>query len=249
MKKRIILNVLIAALILSCTPKRDNPLDPDGDSYTPPSMTLDLSQSNIPANDTLTGDSIVIPVEGNSPHSQFRYKIDGGAWTQWQDSALISASLLDDGRHVMVIETRYKDGTETSADSVRFTVALLPDRAVYFYRWKQTYTGDTAVVSLRTKGLAPTFLLHCEISGAKVGDIGISYADNTAATALYRDSTFDILILPGAPPIEAELDVAQIKLTDIDASGIVNIRACVLKDSLNAAVALDTARGTILIRQ
>ncbi len=247
------LTILFSFLICiyRCAPERDNPFDKESDIYIDPIIIIDSTLTNIPVNDTLISDSIYIQVNGNNTLCEFRYRIDDGPWSAWAKIQVIMEKYLDDGDHYIIIQTRYQNGTDIDADTLYFTVDVLPGTAVYLYHWKQSVSGDSAVFSIRTKGIPPASLLHLKFSGAAIARDSVTYIDSLdtdSVLSLSHDSTLDVIVLPGGEMISGNCTVADVVLKDFSVTGFVDIVECVLKDSVDGVIVVDTVRGAVIVQ-
>lgn len=244
-KKTEIILFLMFLCIINCV-TRDNPLDTKGDNYVQPEVTI--TSTNIPDNGVLDSDTLCMTVSGNSVYSEFRYSIDDRYWGLWTKTTSIRERYIDDGGHAIFIQTRYQNGEDIVSDTCDFSVYVLPPTAVYLYNRKQYVTGGTVKFNIRTKGIPPAYLLHVKISGATIVEDSITYTDDENVNSLCSGNAIEILVLPGGKPIIKDCNVVDIVLTDIAASGAVDIVECVLNDSEGTPITVDIVRGGCVLK-
>ena len=131
--------VVPALCAVICTNETTGPVDLDQED--PPTVSLDTSASGILAGDTIHFDSGTVSLVGNSEKSEFRMKIDTGSWSEWDSTKSRRITELDDGRHVIHLNTRYSGEDEVVEDSVVFYVK------VSGYHPEFTSTDDTSIVA------------------------------------------------------------------------------------------------------
>jgi hypothetical protein len=248
MKKIPVFLCLSLMFLISCTSERDNPLDVNGDDYVPPSLTVDWINTNITQNGILTIDSLFITVTGNTPQNEFRYSLDSIFWSAWSISPIFQENRIDDGIHIIYLQTRYPSGTDIYTDSINFTAAILPATAVYISPQKQYISyGDTADIVICTKGVSATYMMHLTISGAVIIDDTILYTNNDNVNAFSSDTIIDISVLEDTCAISGSCNVISVSLANIGVTGIIGLN-CVLRDKNNNTVSVDTVRGGRMVQ-
>ncbi len=244
----IFLSVCSIVVLASCTAKKDNPFDISGESYTPPSLTIDWANTSITQNSILTVDSLYITVIGNTPYNEYRFSIDGTYWHTWSTSPIFQEKNLDDGSHSIFMQTRYPNNTDSYTDSIKILATILPTTAVYVSPYKQYITyGDTADITIRTKGISAAHMMHCVVSGATIVKDSLLYTTGANAGTLTSDSIVDIAVLNNNTPITGNCTVISLSLANITVSGTVGL-SCVLRDKNNTAVSVDTVRGCVIVQ-
>lgn len=249
MKKIPVFLCLSLMLLISCTSQKDNPFDVNGDDYVPPSLTVDWINTNITQNGILTIDSLYITVIGNTPQNEFRYSLDSIFWSAWSISPIFQEKGIDDGIHIIYLQTRYPSGTDIYSDSINFTAAILPATAVYISPQKQYISyGDTADIIICTKGVSPpVYMMHLAISGAVIVDDTILYTDNGNVNAFSSDTVIDISVLEDTCAISGSCNVISVSLANIGVTGIIGLN-CVLRDKNNNTVSVDAVRGGRIVQ-
>ena len=240
MKNFIIL--LIAFVIINCAPNRDNPMDPNGDSYIEPNVEISKPIEN--EGDTLSGDTLSINWDAVE-YQEYRWKIDKQSWSVWGVVTSIKLDMLDDGLHTLFVETKYTGAESGTIDTTIFMVNTLPDRALFLFPRKIVPKNDTAVVKVVAKGLLLGNLLHYKLTGAKIASKKIVYTtDDNNVSLLSTSTSVDLLVISGGKKILSNGAIMELTLTDFESdSAFVDLDSCVLRDSLNGDIVVDTVRG------
>lgn len=244
----IFLSVFSIIVLVSCTAKKDNPFDINGENYTPPSLTIDWANTSIIQNSVLTVDSIYITVIGNTLYNEYRFGIDGTYWHAWSTSPLFREKNLDDGNYIIYLQTRYPNNTDSYTDSIKILATILPATAVYVSPYKQYITyGDTADITICTKGISAAYMMHCVVSGATIVKDSLLYTTGANAGTLTNNNIVDVVVLNDSTPITGNCTVLSLSLANITVSGTVGL-SCVLRDKDNTAVSVDIVRGCVIVQ-
>ena len=143
------MNFIFLALVLiafSCedtNPIRDNPLDDESGVYTGPTINL---LTDIANGDTLYSETFTISFVGNELVSQFRFKLDDFAWTEWTEDSLVILDYLDEGDHQITAQSRYINGDTSDVASISFIVDAVSGPSLMFYpRRHFAHAGETVM--------------------------------------------------------------------------------------------------------
>ena len=130
--------LLAAILIAGCQQARLNPLDPVGTAFVKPGLTL---LNSLPANLTLTTDSISLAWKGTSEANQYEYTLTSLATgviykesNGWITDTTFSVNHLDDSPYRFMIATRYPGLDTTAQYEFFFNVQTSPTPALVFMR-------------------------------------------------------------------------------------------------------------------
>ena len=149
-------------LILSCedvVPVKDNPLDPDGGDYEVPLVAF---ISDITDGEIITSEVLTLSWEGNELVTEFRYKLDTFAWTDWSEDASATLEYLDEGEHYISIQSRYVSGDTSEVISLSFVVDAVEGPALMFYpRRHLSEVGNTVTFQILAEEV--TNLMAAEI--------------------------------------------------------------------------------------
>jgi hypothetical protein len=141
-------------------PDRDNPLDKQGDNYAKPEIellaTYPGTSNEIPASTAIDTPAVDFSWAGKpdslADRMQFRYRMDGGAWTNWQDgSGSASYTYLDDRSYTFDVEVKYASDSEaqSSASSEVAIDAIKGPAVTYWPRSEETVSAlDTIEVEV-----------------------------------------------------------------------------------------------------
>ncbi len=131
---------LFAILLVfsSCMRQFDNPLDPEGSAYTPPSVEIISPNENQIVNST----SVTISWVGNKPEAnEYRYRLVGYSdWSQWTTLTSATFDYLDDVEYTFEIEVRYRGQSDVRKFSRRFKVDGIKGPTLKFYKLKNVLT-------------------------------------------------------------------------------------------------------------
>ncbi len=247
MKMLLLFVVSFLFIVSQCTSDRNNPLDILGDEYVKPSFTIDWDNSTVAQNGTLTIDSMVIVCKGNTPTNEFSYCIDTGPWSTWSASNVILSKLIDDGLRKVTIKTRYPQGSEVFQDSVTFTASILANKAVYITpRVQYVSSGVRPVITVCTKGIASTYMMHLALSGCTIVADSILYTDSPNVNAFSSDTVIDISVLDSTYAIAGDQKVVRIALAPVTTSQAITL-SCNLTDKNNNAVLVSLVRGAQVV--
>jgi uncharacterized repeat protein (TIGR02543 family) len=162
-KPRLIWCVYLAfsfgVLLLSvCEIKRNNPLDEGGNTFVPPQIFIDTTGAGVGNGDTIHFDSATVMVAGNKAECRFRVSIDSGSWTPWQSIGKFHFDSLDDGKHAIVMESKYDGGTVFIYDTMVFhvlTAGYKPAYPIHLDSIIQTDTGTALSIVAEAAGMKP----------------------------------------------------------------------------------------------
>lgn len=141
MTKHLITLLFTALLVfVYCKVERNNLLDERGEHYDPPMLEIDTSLTTVKADDTTHFDSITIALYGNKPESRFQIKLDTLEWTEWQSAGEFKFEGLKDGKHNILIRTKYEGGNIIIDYSINFYVQVAGFKPSYILK------NDTNIV-------------------------------------------------------------------------------------------------------
>ena len=150
----------LTVLMLSvCEIKRNNPLDESGNTFVQPQIIVDTIGAGVSNGDTIHFDSATVIVSGNRTESRFQVSIDSGTWSSWQSSGKFHFDSLADGKHAIVIESKYDGGTISSVyDTIVFhvlTIGYKPKYQTHLDSIIQTDTGSALLIVAEAEGMKP----------------------------------------------------------------------------------------------
>ena len=243
---------MIVTCFLSCAPVRDNPLDPQSEEYVTPKVDFLLESDNAVYNedlDTIASDSVTLSWGAENPNIQYRYSIDNSEWSQWSTLPGISV-FLPEGEHKLVVESQLSNNTAGVTDSIIFVVKSLPQNSIYLAPRFQTAGKNKAVVTVKTHAIATASMMHFTFSGAQIDSAWLPDSlSGKNLQLLYSQETVDIAALPGNLKLKGDMDLVFLRFKRLaDDMASVNFTQYVVRDSLNKQIAIDTARGCLILR-
>jgi hypothetical protein len=234
--------ILLSLYVLSGSRCKCNPESP-----TPPRVTL--QPSGFGAGDTLATDTVRIDWQGNARISEFRYRFDTLAWSEWTDNTSLRTQ-LDDGPHTFEIETRWKEETGTSISSIEFYIDAVDGPAVVVSPRYQVVTGDTVSFAIMTESVPGCKMLHLELGNVAAFDAILEEeSDSTSAVVLADSNIIDVMLGPSSAPFSSDGAVLRFK-SIVASAGMTEIKIvkCVARDSTGNDIGITTLRGGIVER-
>ena len=145
--KRLFTNILFLFILLffSCedvTPVQDNPLDPGNEDYVEPTIAF-VSELN--DGDIISTETLSLAWQGNELVTEYRYKLDNFSWTDWFEDASATLEYLDEGEHIISIQSRYLSGDTSAIASLSFVVDAVEGPALMFYPRRHVTTQGTTI--------------------------------------------------------------------------------------------------------
>lgn len=230
---------LFLFLLINCAKKETDYIwNPESN---PPEVNIE--PQGFEDKEIINTDNVVLEWEGNSPISEFSYKLNDGSWSAWSDEKFKVDFILDDGDYVFVVRTRYKEQKTIKTDTVFFTVDAVDLPGIAIYPQIQTIKDKSAIVSLRPEGLENCKLLHVEF---EMSGYSIETSD-TVNTALISENVIDFIAGPQQFLFE---DNKNLKFTVIKGkqdTAFLKINQCIARDSSNTEIELKTVRGGMVI--
>lgn len=236
---------LVVLLIFQCMkPQPSTPLDgmPTIDITTPMSGNTDI----------ITADSFSVILRGNNEYSLFRFRLDHGAWSEFSKDSVIRLSMLDDGAHVLNIESEYEGRSVVGADSCVFFVKRLDSTAVYMVPQKVVLNGtsDTAVVRVEVKNLPSCDRMHFAFTGARIDSLYLPESKSAESPLLFAaDTNADILVSPGGALFKGTSAVLMLRVIVTAGSDSTRLSfTCSARDTGNVDLKIRQIRGCVLVR-
>ncbi len=124
MIRKLVFLTLVASLFVyfsSCLKEPQNPFDPSGKGYVPPSVEITSGPSE---GETVNKTEVTFSWRGNSDLNEFRYKLEPYpiAWSNWTKSTSVTFYGLNDTSYKFLLETRYEGQTDVAKISRNFKV-------------------------------------------------------------------------------------------------------------------------------
>jgi len=153
------ISLALTLLLFSlCEIKRNNPLDASGSTFVQPQIVVDTTGASVGNGDTIHFDSATVVVIGNKAESRFQVSIDSGSWSTWKSSGKFHFYSLEDGKHTILIESKYDGGTISVYDTIAFyvrTIGYKPAYHTYLDSIIQTDTGVALSIVAEALGMKP----------------------------------------------------------------------------------------------
>ena len=146
MPQKLLTYILSFFFILSCddvAPVQDNPLDPGNEDYVEPTISF-LSELN--NGDIISTETLSLAWQGNELVTEYRYKLDSFPWTDWLEDTSATFEYLDEGEHVMSIQSRYLSGDTSAIVSLSFVVDAVEGPALMFYPRRHVISQGSNVI-------------------------------------------------------------------------------------------------------
>ena len=123
MRFRLTAVIVLILLIFSCDEIQENPLDPEGENYTPPDtfLTMDKLEGS-----TLDTSTVTITWQGNNGLvAEYAYSFNDD-WSEWSSATSVTLNYLDEGAYTFSVKGRYasEEEDETPA-TVNFSVDMV----------------------------------------------------------------------------------------------------------------------------
>lgn len=149
MQKRTIFIVVMLTL-LYCARKensfvRDNPIDPDGNTWNPPTVAI-VGDTVININDSLI---LLATVKGDEPVKMWLWSIDGKKYSDTTFDGVFQTCFSDSGRHIVKVKV-LNDDVLYASDSCFITATLDPP-VVTAMNDSTVNIGDTFSVTVKTE--------------------------------------------------------------------------------------------------
>jgi len=191
----------------------------------------------------INSDNVEIKWEGNSPISEFSYKLNDGSWSAWSDERFRVELILDDGDYVFVVRTRYKEQKTIKTDTVSFTVDAVDSPGIAIFPQIKTTKEKSATISLRPEGLENCKLLHVEF---EMSGYSIETSD-TVNTALISENVIDFIAGPQQSLFEDNKNLTFTVIKGKQDTAFLKINECIARDSSNTEIVLKTVRSGMVI--
>jgi hypothetical protein len=160
--QKLFVYILFFFFILSCddvVPIQDNPLDPGNEDYVEPTVTF-LSELN--NGDIVSTETLSLAWQGNELVTEYRYKLDSFSWTDWFEGASVTLEYLDEGEHIISIQSRYLSGDTSEVVSRLFIVDAVDGPSLIFFPRRHISTqGETVTFHVLAEEV--TALMAAEI--------------------------------------------------------------------------------------
>ena len=199
----------IILFLFSCeknTLIRDNPLDDESGDYTSPTISLLTELNN---GDTLYSETLSISWEGNELVSEFRFKLDEFAWTEWSEDASTLLDYLDEGDHHVSAQSRYLNGDTSEILSVSFVVDAVDGPSLMFFpRRHFAQAGEIVTFQIMAEEVINLMMseIHLEYNPTELEIISISQG------SFFQNGQNSIFLYE----INSEAGAVQINMTLLD---------------------------------
>ncbi len=128
--------LLFTTVFISCERARNNPLDPGGSTYQPPSAEITLGPAE---GQTVTSNSVEFRWSGNSDANLYRYVLTNYSdSSDWSASDSTNFNLLDDTTYTFTLQTKYPGESSIATYTRHFAVKSIHGPSLKFYRLKNT---------------------------------------------------------------------------------------------------------------
>jgi hypothetical protein len=241
---------ILIIFISGCAPVRDNPLDIQSDNFIHPQVIfLFENHSNLTDNilDTIYNDSVGIIWGDKNDYVEFRYTIDNQEWSDW--SGMSGASFFfSEGKHTITVESQHINMTGLVKDSLSFFVKSLPEKSIYLTpRFLKAGSGSS-VVTVKSSSIGNAAMIHLVFKGAEIDSAWL--AENLQGQnlqILYSKETVDMIVFPGTVNLSGDISLVSLRLkTSVTDSARVDFSECILRDSLNQKLTVNSTRGCII---
>ncbi|MCX7725377.1 MAG: hypothetical protein N2053_00860 [Chitinispirillaceae bacterium] len=243
---RLVLIVCVIGFLIGCMQsKPTNPLDrePEIKIYAP---SLDTT-------DTLNSDTLSFSLSGNSEYSLFRFRLDKGMWSQFTEGGTFKLDMLDEGEHVLEIESKYEGHSKISSKTIVFYVNSFDSTAVYLTPQLivRPKSVDTATVSVSVKGLDACDRIHFSFTGVLVDSVYLPREQSYDSLILFSSGgVIDLLARPGVLPFREDVTALKIRIKTekkIDSTKVVF--SCIARDTANVDIKIKNIRGSLIIKE
>jgi uncharacterized repeat protein (TIGR02543 family) len=153
-----LLTAVGAPFFLLCVTVQNSPFDEEGPNFVQPVIEVDSLKSSIAPGDTIHLDSAVLVLTGNKPDNLFQVKFDSLSWTSWRRAGAFTITSLSDGKHSIIVNTKYTGGTKEFADTFYFFVAVDRRKPVFTHVKDTVFSpasGERVSFSTRAEGASP----------------------------------------------------------------------------------------------
>ena len=167
MSIRYLYTVIFALILLGCSsheelPPPDNPFDPGNPDYVDPEAEIISGPTE---GEVVDSTAVTLIWEGNESATEYRYRLDASAWTEWAESTTETFEYLDEGNHSFELQARSVNGdAQTGSSLLDFEVDAVAGPAVLVYPYRHSASpGDTIMYQIMAEEVADLFAVECQI--------------------------------------------------------------------------------------
>ncbi len=216
---------VVLVLLIGCSSHEelqppDNPFDPGNPDYVSPNVDIISGPTE---GEIIDATTVTFEWQGNELVTEYSYKLDNNAWSDWFDATSIDLEYLDEGQHSFSVNGRYESLTEDDTPpAVTFSVDAVQGPGLRVYPlFNEVSVGSTFDVYVYAE----------DVEGVVFAEIQVSYNPTVIAFSQYENggllgNTSDNTILI----VEDNLGVLDISMATnfIDHSGISGTGALVM---------------------
>ena len=202
---------------------QDNPLDDDNPDYIPPSISFTSGPSE---GQTIADSDITFSWEGNELVTEYRSKLDAGAWKDWSDATTFVWEYLDEGNHQIALQGRYNSGDTSDVVTISFIIDAVQGPALMFYpRRHLTSNGETVTFQIMAEEVTDLMAseIHLEYNRSQLEIISVTqgsfFQDGQNSIFLYEINTeagavqINTTLLDGdSPSVSGTGDLAELQV-------------------------------------
>ena len=202
---------------------QDNPLDDDNPDYIPPSISFTSGPSE---GQTIADSDITFSWEGNELVTEYRSKLDAGAWKDWSDATTFVWEYLDEGNHQIALQGRYNSGDTSDVVTISFIIDAVQGPALMFYpRRHLTSNGETVTFQIMAEEVTDLMAseIHLEYNRSQLEIISVTqgsfFQDGQNSIFLYEINTeagavqINTTLLDGdSPSVSSTGDLAELQV-------------------------------------
>ena len=185
MKLPLRVSFVVLVILIGCSsheelPPPDNPLDPGNQDYVSPNVEIMIGPSE---GETVNTTAVSFAWEGNELVTEYSYKLDDNAWSEWSDATAVNLEYLDEGQHIFSVNARYESLTEDDTpEAVTFTVDAVQGPGLRVYPlFSEVSPGSTVDLYLYAE----------EVESLVFAEIQVSY--DTTIIAFVQHENGDML--------------------------------------------------------
>ncbi len=228
--------IVVLFFLSSCMKQFDNPLDPEGTAYTPPSVEITSPGENEIVNST----SVTVSWVGNRPEAnEYRYRLIGYSdWSQWTTSTGVTFDYLDDVEYTFEIEVRYKGQNDVRRFSRKFKVDGIKGPTLKFYRLRNVLSSTNREFTLE--------VWIEEVNRFKSGSFKVYFNPNDVL--LVSVSKGDYVVNSGFEQIIVPDFSLQKTIDDANKEGYVEITTGILAQTGQSSVSLSGSGDIVKLK-
>ncbi len=185
MKFKLEVSFVVLVLLIGCSSHEelqppDNPFDPGNPDYVSPNVDITNGPCEGEIVETTT---VAFEWQGNELVTEYSYKLDDNAWSEWSDATSIDLEYLDEGQHRFSVNGRYESLTEDDTPAaVTFSVDAVQGPGLRVYPlFSEVSVGSSFDVYVYAE----------EVEGVVFAEIQVSY--DPTIIAFSQHETGDML--------------------------------------------------------